>query len=346
MKKTGLFLLLGCMLALSGCGNEEAKTNYQSGIEALEAAEYDNAITDFDAVIASGDKLSEGYRGLGIAHIYQGDYPDAAVAFERSLNELTEDDPVFKKDVQMYLAFCRSRQGETDKAIALYSEVLKTEEDPECYFLRGKAYLGQSNFDGAKADFDKAAKLSDDYNLFINICQAYETLRMNADGAAYLEKALELASEDENNYYNRGLIYYYLQDYTKAKEQLIAALNEGNDGNAILLLGRVYLDMEDVANARAMYQEHVKDESTAPQAYNGLALCDIAEGNYDSALQNIQKGLEYGNPNAQQSLLYNEIVVYEYQYDWTNAKSVAAQYVVQYPTDEAGSRENEFLMTR
>ena len=49
---------------------------------------------------------------------------------------------------------------------------------------------------------------------------------------------------------------------------------------------------------------------------------------------------------GKQDLYFNEIVVYEKKLDFATAKEKAAEYVKNYPADEAGIRENNFLKTR
>ena len=46
------------------------------------------------------------------------------------------------------------------------------------------------------------------------------------------------------------------------------------------------------------------------------------------------------------SLLYNEIVAYEYKKDFVTAKSKITAYLELYPDDAEALRENEFLSTR
>ena len=43
---------------------------------------------------------------------------------------------------------------------------------------------------------------------------------------------------------------------------------------------------------------------------------------------------------------YNEIICYEQQSDWENAKAKITEYINKYPDDEAAQREAEFLQTR
>ena len=83
-----------------------------------------------------------------------------------------------------------------------------------------------------------------------------------------------------------------------------------------------------------------------PEAYNGMVLCDITDENYDSALENITKGLALSNDKGKQDLYFTESVVYEKKLDFATAKEKAAEYVKNYPADEAGIRENNFLKTR
>lgn len=103
------------------------------------------------------------------------------------------------------------------------------------------------------------------------------------------------------------------------------------------------MEMEDISSARALYQEYVSDEQVAAEAYNGLALCDIQMEDYDSALKNVQKGLEIADQSAKKSLLFNELCIYEYLNDWPTAREKADAYLELYPGDEAAIREQQFL---
>lgn len=340
-KKSLMMLGLCAVLGVTGCGDKEIKEAYETAVIALEEGDYETAAQEFQIVADTGKKLPEAYRGLGIAQLNLGKYAEASIALSKSLLYLEDNNAEFERDVKSYLAISRTRRSEYDEAIKLYDELIQMDGSSEYYFLRGKCYIDTENYEAAKEDFDMAASKSNDYNLFLNIYEIYNNLQMNADGSAYLEQALDLVSETD--YYSRGLIYYYLQDYTKAKDSLIQAINEEQDSKAMLLLGKVYLSLEDTANARAMYQEYAGDPEAAAEAYNGLALCDIAEENYQSALEHIQSGLKYDDPDVRQSLLFNEICVYEYLKEWDAARVKVDQYVQLYPTDEAGIREKAFL---
>ena len=104
--------------------------------------------------------------------------------------------------------------------------------------------------------------------------------------------------------------------------------------------------MNDVVSARSLYQEYLSRNENAAEAYNGLALCSIAEKDYDTALQNIEQGLANAADEDKQSLLFNRIVVYEYKLDFAQAKAYMDEYLELYPGDEEAVRESQFLNSR
>ena len=137
-----------------------------------------------------------------------------------------------------------------------------------------------------------------------------------------------------------------MQDYDRSLEELSAAVDQGST-EAKLFLGMVSLAQGDTAGARSMYQDYMNSEDCVPaKGYNGLVLCDLADGAYDSALGNISAGLENAAGEDKQNLLYNEIAVYEQQLDFATALTKAQAYTEMYPDDEAAAKELIFLQSR
>ncbi len=340
-------LIAACAVCLTGCAQSDMKKLYAGGNAALTGGDTAGAIAAYDEVIASGYFVPEAYRGRGLAQMLEGNYPDAAISLEKALLYMDEQGESFRVDVNRYLAYCRERQGKADKALAIYNEMILKNPDAETLFLRGRLNLRTGRSAEAEADFNQAVQLKPSYELFINIFQIYNDMERSGDGAKYLEMALTEANKSEDDYYERALVSYYLQNYSDARELLIqAARKEPENGQVIFLLGQVYLATDDIADARAIYKAGTEKESTAAGAYNGLALCDIAQGNYESALANVQAGLAVAEGDALQGLLYNEIVLNEKLSNWDAARQKAAAYIMKYPSDEAGLREYEFLTTR
>ncbi|MEE1032262.1 MAG: tetratricopeptide repeat protein [Ruminococcus sp.] len=340
-----ILILLSVLFCLCGCSDQKLEQAYTEGMQALEKEQYDEAITAFETVIEGQYRLPETYRAYGIAWLEKESYPEAIAAFSRSLNEMETQDLAFKKDVMYYLAEARLSYGELEKAKAIYGDILEIEKDPQAFYLRGKAYLVQNDFENAEKDFLRAVDGCEDYNLYINIYQLYVEKNKTIDGNQYLELALAMTPGTGEDYYQRGRIYDYQKNYEKAKEELISSL-KAEYADAMSLLGKIYLKMEDVTSARGMYQEYLAQGVNNARAYNGLAMCDIYEGKYDEALENIQKGLAENNEAENQGLLFNEIVAYEYKREFTTAKQKMQAYLKEYPEDAEALRENEFLSTR
>lgn len=344
MKKT-LMVVLCAAFVLGGCADGQVQEKYDAGMQALDAQDYDAAISNMDAVTQAGERLAEAYRVIGLARMAKEEYPEAIAAFMRSLNYMDSPNAAFERDVRLYLAQARIASGDTEKGIEVYSEALRAGEDAECFYLRGKAYLSLNDYENAQKDFVRALKNCEDYNLYINIYQLYADKNKNVDGDAYLQMALAMEPETGEDYYQRGRIYEYQKNYESAKDELITAIQLGQD-EAVLLLGRVYLEMEDSASARSMYQDYLNESEHDAQAYNGLAMCDIYEGKYEDAMEKVQSGLAVSTEEEQQGLLYNEIVIYEYQKKFDVAKEKMEQYLAKYPDDAEALRENKFLSTR
>lgn len=345
-----IYMIAASLLAavmLTACAPSEAKQRILDGQQLLVEKNYEEAEALFTEAVEEERYLAEAYRGLGIAQVFQAEYAEASISFSKAKLAVDTQSDAFVRDIDKYLAYCRMKQGRVDEAKEMYDTLLAEEKDAELLYLRGRIYMSEGDYEKAGADFEEAVSLSNDYNLYISIYELYGEYKMDADGAAFLEMAMDMAERTESDHYGRGVIQYYLQNYDEAKEELIADLrSDRNDERAVLLLGKTYLAMDDAANARAMYREYLENPECAAAAYNGLAMCDLQERNYKSALDNIKAGLAANDDTIMESLLYNEIIVYEHMEDWTTAKIKAAAFAATYPTNEAGQRENEFLKTR
>ena len=72
---------------LAGCGSAA-----KDGADALEAGDYEQAVTLFQEAASSDDrdKAAQGYRGLGMAYYETEDYEAALSAFQSALDNGTE----------------------------------------------------------------------------------------------------------------------------------------------------------------------------------------------------------------------------------------------------------------
>lgn len=333
------------MTLLTGCGGENKKTYEQANTD-LEQGNYDYALNEYQACISAGYKLSQSYRGSGIVKLRTGDYQGAIDDLTSALNgEKTGKSD--QKDILEYRAAAELKAELYDQAMADCQTLAEDYSlNANDYYLTGCVALAMDSYDEASSNFSEAYGSDSTYEMAIQIYEAYLTQDMEADGTRYLEAALKTEAKTADDYCERGKVYYYMQDYDNARTELTTASEKGST-EAALILGMVYMAQGDTANARSFYQQYIDADGEDPaKGYNGLALCDIADGDYDSALQNISQGLGDATSDEMRDLLFNEIVVYEKKLDFSTALSKAQEYVQTFKDDEAAAKELTFLQSR
>lgn len=148
-------------------------------------------------------------------------------------------------------------------------------------------------------------------------------------------------------------------EYEEALEQFETLVQSGDSEEAAdgyLGLGMTYYEMKDYENALNAFMQAI-DNGAQPgvQTYNLMGICSMQTGSYTSALEYIQSGIALthtsdGAEKADEELVremkFNEIICYERQADWDNARQKTAEYLAEYPDDEAVQKEAEFLETR
>lgn len=343
--KTLLPVLIGSvMVVASGCGKEESGA-YERATEALEAGNYALAEQEFDEAERLDGRKAEVCRGKGILYLAQGQYDQAMDMFDQALEEAGNKNKAFVQDVRMYQAETSFEKGDLDSAEAICKEVLENGKGQEAELLLGRIALQEGDTEEAAEYFSRSTEENPSYEMYLTIYDLYVASSMEADGAAYLEKGLELVPANADDYCDQGLMYYNLGQFENAKTSFARAVDLGNT-DAVPMMGKLYLDNGEVQAARSMYQSYLNENLRPALAYNGLALCDIADQRYDEALGNIGKGLEENDPDVRESLLLNEIAVYEHKLDFQTAKAKMQAFLQEYPDNEEAQRENIFLQSR
>ena len=340
-------VLLAAALLQTGCaGGYSGGSKTHSGEELLENGDYAAALEQFDAAISAGEDEVPAWRGYGIACMAQGQYEEAAEAFETALNYTDSKMPETVRDLRLYLISALYRAQKWPEVVGTCEVLLENEKLTEAYYYLGAAYLKLGDSAQAGEQFDSAAAISPrDYSLYLQIYERYEEENMTGIGNTYLQTALQIPPESRDDNLRIGQIYYYLEQYDLAKN----ALNESVEDRylpAVRMMGEIYLAQEDFNHALAMYQILRDEGGEKPEVYNGLAQCAIAAGNYDQALDYIGQGLALKEEEGKQQLRFNEIVVYERKLDFSTAKIKAEAYCTLYPTDEKAQKELAFLNTR
>ena len=331
-------------LLCSGCGKQDSGA-YDRGLADMAAGEYDAAIEEFQTAADTDGREAEAYRCEGIAFLKKGT-PKAAISLlELSLEKMQYEDETFSEDVKYYLAEAYEEDGQETEAISLYQELEQGNSPARAMLLEGRLQLNEGNTEEADRLFSEAVQLDGSAENYIAIYEAYSNVKLEANGADYLQEFISSVTEETGNTYELGLCYYYLGEYSKAKEVLLAA-SEDENTDAIMLLGRLYMQDGETGNARDLFQRCLSEGNNSGTVYNGLALCSMEEGDYETALDYINDGLATADVEEKESLLFNEIIIYEGLQQYDVAKEKVEYFLQSYPDNESAVREKTFLESR
>ena len=334
------------VILLSGCKAAGKSENLNAGMEQIAALEYDNALASFEAARAAGENERLISRGGGLAYMGKTMYDEAAQAFEEALAGSDGRIGDLDYDINYYLATAYYKQGDREKAIAVYDAITALREDEkDAYYLRGVLYTEQGNLDQAKEDFDRTIALdSADYDRLIEIYGVLDAGGYKETGQEYLQAAMDAGTKGMTNY-EKGRICYYLEDYENARTYLEKARDESGY-EAVLFLGKTYETLGDNNYAISVYNTYLESGEANPQVLNQLGLCKMQTGDYEGALAAFQSAMKIEDNGMMQILKMNEIIAYERLCDYKKATVLMESYLKTYPDDEAAQREYIFLQTR
>lgn len=331
---------------LSGCGAEGTDSYIKQGMTAVQALDYEEALSLFRAGEENGEDKRLLYRGMGIAYMGQTDYESAIAYLEAALklsNGKVED---MDFDMNYYLATAYFKNGQAQEAIQAYNAILALRpKEMDAYYLRGCVELSQNDYEKAQADFDAAIALDPkNYDQMIRIYMVLEEYGYEEVGERYLQNAM-MENEKSISDYDMGRICYYMGDYENARN-FLTNLKTTTDYGAALYLGRTYEALGDYNYAASIYADYVEYDQTKAEIYNQLGLCRMEMREYDLALAAFQAAMKVEDNGMMQTLKFNEIVTYEYMGDYKTAAALMNSYLRSYPDDETAKREYEFLQTR
>ncbi len=345
---------MGCLIALSlatvlisGCGDNKPGENTELGMNAVEQLQYEEALTYFEAASEAEENIVYVQRGMGLAYMGQNNYEAALLCFQTALENGGNKPEDIDYDINYYMAVCYYKLEKYDEALERYDAILALRnKEVDAYVQRGIVKLKLNKHDEAIADFNEALSLDDeDYSLYIDIYSALKDNGYETEGIEYLNVAME-KDDKKMSSYDKGRLYFYLGNYTYARNYLEQARSDGNKTEEVLLLlGQSYEALNDSNYALTLYGEYVAENPSAA-IYNQMGMCYASIDDYENALASFQKGLSVEGNAYKQELSYNQIVAYENLGDFDNAKKLMKDYLEAYPDDERAQREYEFLQTR
>ncbi len=323
------------------------------GMALIHTGGYEEAIAQFDSAISEKDNKivrennKQAYRGKGIASYNLGDYTTAIENFRTALDipelsELNDDMRGYILDIQLML-------GETKKALDICTECIDKDPKNAGYYLkRGQLYQKLEKYDAAIHDFDEALSYDDEqYECYFGKYEANLSLMKEEEARKALEQVVQIKVKTGADSCFQGRAYQKLGDLEKAKSCFEEAAEE-EYADAYFYLGNMLKDEKKYDQALENYNKYVEllKEKSGGVVYNQMALCQAAQGDYEAALQSVETGLARKDADIMKELMKNQVIIVEKTGDFATAKTLASDYLKQFPDDEEMERELTFIKTR
>ena len=384
-QKQALRLVAACLVIAALVVTVFSVKNYNSGsrhdnkgMNAYESGDYDTAVNEFKEAISYDGSNADYYIHLGMAYVEQKSYDEALGYFNQAESCAENDDQKallnrgrgiakwfgdalnissqsndIRIDTLYYKAEAEQKSGDYQAAVQSYGQIIDLKDDAGTRMLRGMAYMQLQDYASAEKDLYAAIKQSrKSYAVYRTLYSALEAQSKDDEAKQVLNDALQLSGSSGEDYYNRGMIYVDLQDYTNAADMLNKSYDKGYKA-ALLGLGELSYTQQDYDTALTYYGKYFDevdissvDASLAAKAYNQYAAVLLAKGEYEKAAQACESGLTYNDRESDAALSFNLIVSYEHLEQWEDAYNTAKTYVSKYPEDTKGQKEYQFLESR
>jgi tetratricopeptide (TPR) repeat protein len=196
----------------------------------------------------------EAYRRLGRGRDARGDY-------EKSLRELSDDDPLRRQAAARLASLLRDGRN-YDDAIAVLRETLRVSgASSRIYTELGLVYLAQARLDLAALVLVRAREL-DERDPAVYNAQALLALRLGKAQEAF-DRFDHAASLDPNYVdarFNKAAVLLDAGDYGRAKVELTGMLGKRPDDLAAqVALGVALRGLDDLDGARAVWERVIKN---------------------------------------------------------------------------------------
>jgi tetratricopeptide (TPR) repeat protein len=184
---------------------EDAKANYNFGLELVRVGRLDDAIPHFQKAVQGDPRFAEAYNNLGIAYAQKGRIDEAITNFQKAV-ELEPDYASAHNNLGAILL----QSGRPDQAIPHFEKAIEALPNlADAHANLGVALLQKGNPDEAIPHLQKAVEVKPDFvdaqnNLGIALLQKGNA----AEAVRHFQQALELDPKQPQTYYNLGGALY------------------------------------------------------------------------------------------------------------------------------------------
>ncbi|MDD5226881.1 MAG: tetratricopeptide repeat protein [Candidatus Omnitrophica bacterium] len=261
--KIGVFVLFLSFSAFEN-GNAEnpGKEALDKGTQLAQSEKYDEAIAEFNKVIARDPNNVAAYVALGNAYKQKKEVEKALATYTQGL-EIAKDDrrttDLYKERADAYLRAGWSGKGDKnfELAIADLNKAEPFQSKNGWHFQRkGWAYSGAKNYKQAAIEFQKAAELlppQSKAHAYFGRGKDYAAQNRFGEALSDFNKAIELEPKFAEAYHERGLVHAQKGEYALAVSDYTKAIECNPD------FGKAYLNRSMASFQKKDYAEALSD---------------------------------------------------------------------------------------
>jgi len=194
-KRTGLVIIgvltiiILSLVVCNGYAQTAEDEALKKGVDLIRHDKFDEAITEFNNVIAVDPKSASAYYNLGFAYDKKGDFDKAILNFSKAI----EIDPTLT-DAYYNRGFAYYKKGAFDNAINDYNKVIEiSPASADAYYGLGLVYSKKGDLDKAIVEYTKAIKVRPNFALAYDArAVAYVTKKNYIGAMADVNKAQSL----------------------------------------------------------------------------------------------------------------------------------------------------------
>jgi cellulose synthase operon protein C len=337
--------------------------NYLRGLGLAKQQQYTAADRIFDRISPSFQRFWTGYYLQGATKLALGQFAQA----ESILSKYLAHVPLDQRALRLVASAALQQHAPSRAIDYLKSQADKPTTDAATLSLLGNAYMADGKPELALQQFEKAATLDPENQSIkarvavseINLgrgrqgLEELEQVFASESGAAIagptlvltelragrVKKAAEVAASliklDANNPLYQtliGVVQVSQQDYTGAEKSFRAARTANPEFAAAARdLSNLYLATGRIDDAKKVYADLLSKKPNDAFALLGLADIAITEKKWSEAIDYINRARTAVPSDPASGLKLAK--VYELRQDWSSAKAIAGELVVQFPLD-------------
>jgi tetratricopeptide (TPR) repeat protein len=192
------------------------------------------------------------------------------------------------------LALAYFEKGDYQRAIEFDLEAIKIRQNfkPALYQL-GRSYKRLEQWDEARVYLERLIKLNRGFNYlsaYVELLTIYQEMGLHDKALRLAEKMTQLPDRFPLVDFHRGMVFYQLDNFAKAKSYFTRETERKLARTpSLLMLGQIHYLEEDYKQAAAMFDKILEENHSSPEAHYNLAVIFEKDMHFREALEHLER---------------------------------------------------------